>query len=102
MRALNLRVEAAISIDRRKYDPPPADACGLNRKPTRVIRGAIAMSNSTHFPVIDDSKLVSPVTLPPGRGKLATKPSPMGSDIDTNKIGMSRVCPMRVATTGLE
>ena len=46
--------------------------------------------------------MVNPVTLPLGRAKLATKPSPMGSDIDTNTIGMLRVSPSRVVTTGLE
>src|SRR6266581_3148695 len=100
--AFTLRVEAAASTGCRKYDPPPAAVWGLNRKATRVSSGAMSLSNSTHLPVIEDSKLVNPVTLPPGRAKLATKPSPTGSDIDTNTIGMLRVCPSRVATTGLE
>src|SRR3974377_20598 len=102
MAAFTLKAEAAASIGRRKYDPPPAVVWGLNRKPTRVISGAVSLSNSTHFPVIDDSKLVNPVTFPPGCAKLATKPSPIGSDIDTNTIGMLRVSPRRVITTGLE
>src|SRR6516162_3571847 len=80
MAAFTLRVEAAASIGRKKYDPPPAAVWGLKRKATRVSSGAKSLSNSTHFPVIEDSKLVNPVTLPPGREKLATKPSPMGSD----------------------
>jgi hypothetical protein len=56
---------SASSIGRRKYDPPPAVACGLNRKPTRVTSGAMSLSNSTHFPVIDDSKR-SPTENDPG------------------------------------
>src|SRR6266496_5645255 len=100
--AFTLSVETAASTGRRKYDPPPAAAWGLNRKETRVTSGTSSLSNSTHFPVIEDSKLVNPETLPPGRAKLATKPSPMGSDIDTNTIGTLRVRPSRVATTGLE
>src|SRR6516165_7070724 len=78
MTAFTLNAEAAASIGRRKYDPPAAVACGLNRKPTRVISGATSLSNSTHFPVIEDSKFVNPVTFPPGWAKLATKPSPIG------------------------
>src|SRR6266480_5398857 len=85
-----------------KYAPAPAVACGLKRKATRETSGAIVLSSSTHFPVIDDSKLVKPVTLPFGRAKLSTKPSPTGSDIDTNTMGMLRVCPSRVETPGVE
>src|SRR6516162_8030561 len=102
MAAFTLKAEAAASIGRRKYDPPPAVVWGLNRKPTRVICGAMSLSNPTHLPVIEDSKLVNPVTFPPGCAKLATKPSPTGSDIDTNTIGILRVSPRRVVTTGLE
>src|SRR6516162_9323749 len=63
----------------RKYTAYGADT-GLNRRVTREIRGAISLSNSTHFPAIVGSILVKPVTLPPGRGKLATKPLPTGSE----------------------
>jgi hypothetical protein len=85
-----------------KYAPAPAVACGLKRKATRDTSGAIVLSSSTHFPVIDDSKLVKPVTLPLGRAKLSTKPSPTGSDIDTNTMGILRVCPSRVETPEVE
>src|SRR5262245_66433733 len=98
MTAFTFRVEAAASIGRRKYDPPAAAAWGLNKKTMRVTSGAISLSNSTHFSVIEDSKLVNPVTLPPGRAKLATKPSPMGSATDTNTIEMQLVIASRVAS----
>ena len=40
---------------------------------TRVTAGAICLSSSNHFAPIN------PVTLPPGRAKLSTKPAPTGS-----------------------
>ena len=44
-----------------------------------MTRGAISLSSSSHLPAIVGSILMKPVTLPPGRGKLATKPLPTGS-----------------------
>jgi hypothetical protein len=41
--------------------------------------------------------VMKPVTLPPGRGMLATKPLPTG----TNMIGMVRVCCRSVAVAGV-
>ena len=37
------------------------------------------MSNSSHFPAIVGCIVTKPVTFPPGCGKLATKPLPIGS-----------------------
>ena len=42
---------------------------GLNRKATRLTRGAISLSSSSHLPAIVGSILMKPVTLPPGRGQ---------------------------------
>ena len=36
--------------------------------------------------------VTKPVTLPPGRGKLATKPLPIGSPTVAKTMGMVRVC----------
>jgi hypothetical protein len=41
----------------------------------RVIRGAISLSSSSHFPLVLNSNSVNPVALPPGRARLSTKPA---------------------------
>ena len=41
---------------------------GLNNIATRVTRGALSFSSSSHLPAMVGSMLVKPVTLPPGRG----------------------------------
>src|SRR5262249_32309925 len=60
--------------------------------PTRVTRGAISLSSSNHFPLKLYSEFIKPVTLPPGRAKLSTKPAPTGSSTPANTIGTLRVC----------
>ena len=48
---------------------------GSRRTATRVTPGAISLSNSSHFALMPYSNAVKPVMLPPGRARLATKPS---------------------------
>src|SRR5438132_5737727 len=84
----------------RKYSAYGAVA-GLNKKATRATRGAISLSSSSHLPAIVGSILVKPVTLPPGRGKLATKPLPTGSETDTKMTGTVRVCCSSAAVVGV-
>jgi hypothetical protein len=43
---------------------------------------------------ISGSKLLKPVMLPPGRDRLATKPSPTGSATTAKMIGMVAVAPL--------
>ena len=57
----------------------------------RVMRGAISLSSSSHFPLMLYSNRVNPVTLPPGRARLSTKPAPTGSATIANTIGTLRV-----------
>ncbi len=45
-----------------------------------------------HLPAIVGSNRTNPVTLPPGRGKLATNPLPTGSATMAKTIGIVRVC----------
>ena len=45
--------------------------------------------------------MVKPVTLPPGRGKLATKPLPTGSETIAKTMGMVRVCCSSAAVVGV-
>ena len=68
---------------------------------TRATPGAIPLSNSNHLPPNVSSTLVNPVTLPPGRDRLATKPSPTGSETTTNVIGIVRVSLKSAAVTGV-
>src|SRR5262249_9105445 len=74
---------------------------GLNRTPARVIFDATSLRSSTHLPPSEDSRLTKPVMLPPGRGRLATKPLPTGSDTVTNTIGIVLVSCWSAATTGV-
>src|SRR5262249_45882604 len=48
--------------------------------------------SSSHLPPSASSLTAKPVTLPPGRGKLAIKPLPTGSATVAKTIGMVRVC----------
>ena len=57
---------AAASIDRmKKLDC--GDASGLNMTPTRARRGEISLSRSSHLPPIENSNMLNPIRLPPGR-----------------------------------
>ena len=59
--------------------PVPAAIAGSRMTATRVTRGAISLSSSSHLPHMPYSKEVKPVALPPGRARLSTKPAPTGS-----------------------
>ena len=71
--------------------PSPADVAASRRTAARVTPGAISLSSSSHFPLRLNSKDMKPVTLPPGRAKLSTKPAPTGSRDRRNTIGTVRV-----------
>jgi len=68
---------------------------------TRVTRGAISLSSSSHFPLRPYSNGVKPVALPPGRARLSTKPAPTGSATFANTIGTVRVARCRAWTLGV-
>ena len=61
---------------------------GVRRSPTRVSMGTASLSISNLFVFSWVDKLESPVTLPPGRARLATKPAPTGSGTFVITIGM--------------
>jgi hypothetical protein len=48
----------------------------LQDEAIHVTLGAISLSSSSHFPLKLNSNIINPVTLPPARAKLATKPAP--------------------------
>jgi len=50
--------------------------------------GTSSCSNSSRFGPTSTFKLVTPVTLPPGRLRLATQPSCTGSRLVVNTIGI--------------
>src|SRR6516164_4274068 len=54
--------------------PGIAALSGLKRIAMFLTAGATSLSNSSHLPAIENSKLVNPVVLPPGRARLSTSP----------------------------
>jgi hypothetical protein len=64
---------------------------GSRSTAARVTAGDSCFSSSSHFPLMPYSKTVNPVALPPGRGRLSTKPAPTGSMTNANTIGTVRV-----------
>ena len=50
----------------------PAAAVGSRISATRVVCGAICLSNSSHFPLRPYSNSRKPVAFPPGRARLLT------------------------------
>src|SRR5262249_33929733 len=52
---------------------------GNRRSPTRASLGTASLSISSLLVISSGAKLAFPVTLPPGRARLATKPNPTGS-----------------------
>src|SRR5262249_19500162 len=67
---------------------------------TRVTRGAISLSSSSHFAPKANSTFMKPVVLPPGRARLATKALPTGSVTFANTIGTERFDCCNDATGG--
>ena len=61
---------------------------GSATKAARTRLGAISLSIASHLPVTLASYCITPVILPPGRGRLATKPEPIGSATPANTIGI--------------
>ena len=74
---------------------------GLNTTATRLTAGAISLSASSHLLPMLNSNVVKPVSRPPGRAKLGTKPLPTGSVTCTNTIGKVPLTGSSPATTGV-
>jgi hypothetical protein len=71
--------------------PVPPITAASRMTATRVTRGAISLSNSSHLPPTPYSGSAKPVALPPGRARLMAKPAPTGSVAFTNTIGTARL-----------
>src|SRR5262249_55401236 len=86
---------AQLHAERRRHGLDRAQLGGpmvrSRRTATRVTRGAISLSSSTHFALKPYSHGVKPVVFPPGRARLATTPMPTGSPTCANTMGTVRV-----------
>src|SRR5262249_39250689 len=54
-------------------------SCGLSKTAIRFACGTTLLSNSTCLPAMSGCCIESPVTLPPGRARVAASPAPIGS-----------------------
>ncbi len=61
---------------------------GLTSTATRVAAGTSSRRSSSRFAANSPSKKLIPVRLPPGRARLATRPSLTGSSADTKTMGI--------------
>src|SRR5215475_10589733 len=69
----------------------PDPNSGSRRTTARVTPGAISLSSSSHLPLMLHSNEMKPVTLPPGRARLSTKPAPTASPTPVNTVGTVRL-----------
>ena len=74
---------------------------GGRRSPTRASLGTASLSISSLLVFSSGAKLESPVTLPPGRARLATKPAPTGSPAFAITMGMVVVALLAANAAGV-
>ena len=91
------RATAPRTGSRRTGRSPEATA-GSRRTAARVTPRRDLLEQLQPFPAKPYSKSVKPVTLPPGRARLSTKPAPTGSTACANTIGTVRVACSNAAT----
>src|SRR6516165_6203881 len=73
---------------------------GLTRKPTIFALGTSSRSNSSRFAPSEVTRKVTPVTLPPGRLRLETRPISTGSAPVAKTIGMVLVAALAATAAG--
>src|SRR3954471_1571535 len=73
---------------------------GLDSNATTVRDGFISLSNSTHFAPSTVVNEAIPVTFPPGRLRLATRPKATGSLTEVNTIGIIVVAALAASAAG--
>ena len=87
--------------------PPPAPwrawagLAGFQRMATRETVGSTSLRNSSCFPTSSGARAASPVTLPPGRARLATRPLPTGSLTPTITMGIVVVACLAASAAGV-
>ena len=69
---------AEASITGRQNSGANGAVSGLYTRATRLTAGATSLSASSHLLPMLNSKAVKPVSRPPGRARLGTKPRPQG------------------------
>ena len=75
---------------------------GGRRSPTRSSLGTASLSISSLLVFSSTARPESPVTLPPGRDKLVTRPSPTGSAEFAITMGIKVVAPFAANTDGAD
>src|SRR5262245_56129988 len=73
---LNSTPNDAAAVWIAPHWPVPEGMAASRRTATRVTLGATSLSSSSHLAPMPYSNDRKPVTLPPGRAKLSTKPPP--------------------------
>jgi hypothetical protein len=90
------RAFAATSASRSS----PLGFAGFHRMATRDTVPSASLRSSSRFPARSDRTMASPVTLPPGRARLATRPAATGSPMVVMTIGVVVVARWTARTTG--
>src|SRR5436305_289016 len=78
-------------------------ASGFKRRATRRAPGTASLSNSRNLPIRSGRVTENAVTLPPGRARLATRPSSTGSPTAVKTMGIvavARLAPDRQGNEG--
>ena len=65
--------------------------CGFTSRPNRAAFGNSSRSSPRCFATSSLNRKLTPVALPPGRARLATRPSSTGSSAKMKRIGMVAV-----------
>src|SRR5262249_27445237 len=69
-------------------DSEPGALVGSTSTATRVAPGTSSRRSSNRFAAISSLKILKPVRLPPGRARLATRPSLTGSSAEMKTMGI--------------
>src|SRR5262249_2457017 len=73
---------------------------GLRSTGTRTALGTMSCKSRSRFATTSLTKKLIPVALPPGRARLATRPSRTGSSPTPKMIGIVAVAALAASTTG--
>jgi hypothetical protein len=76
-------------------------SAGLTNTAIRAARGKSSRSSPNRFAPSSAVKKFTPVVLPPGRARLATRPSLTGSSATPNTIGIAVVADFAASAAGL-
>src|SRR5687767_1707578 len=77
------------------------ELAGFRKTAIRVASGRTSLRSCSSLPLTSFETLLTPVTLPPGRERLATNPLPTGSPTETTTIGIVRVARFTANAAGV-